>query len=173
MTGRRTTPRIRERRRPPALVTDLPVLAVLVACSATVAVFWAHVITGLVLIVLVGVHLSTRRRRLLRRRRARHQLPYGAFLVVATAAAATGLLRWAGVAPQHVWHGGLSYLVLGMATVHLWSIRRALRARLRQRRARGRQSRKDSRVRTELTPRATNAFPASPLVTIVADGSDR
>ena len=29
--------------------------------------------------------------------------------------AVTGLLRWAGVPHEYVWHGGIGYLVLGLA----------------------------------------------------------
>jgi eukaryotic-like serine/threonine-protein kinase len=32
--------------------------------------------------------------------------------------AVTGLLRWAGVPHEYVWHGGIGYLVLGLAGVH-------------------------------------------------------
>jgi hypothetical protein len=113
------------RRLPPAVKTDLPVLVALIAAWLTVAVFWAHLATGLLLIALIALHLYTRRRL------PRHRLAYGLFIVAATAMAATGLLRWAGMPPQYVWHGGISYLVLGLVAVHLWSIRRALRARIR------------------------------------------
>jgi hypothetical protein len=113
------------RRLPPAVKTDLPVLVALIAAWLTVAVFWAHLATGLLLIALIALHLYTRRRW------PRRRLAYGLFIVAATAMAATGLLRWAGIPPQYVWHGGISYLVLGLVAVHLWSIRRALRARIR------------------------------------------
>jgi MFS family permease len=113
------------RRLPPAVKTDLPVLVALIAAWLTVALFWAHLATGLLLIALIALHLYTRRRR------PRRRLAYGLFIVAATAMAATGLLRWAGIPPQYVWHGGISYLVLGLVAVHLWSIRRALRARIR------------------------------------------
>lgn len=119
----------------PALVTDLPVLAGLVLCWLTIPVFWAHLATGLALIVLIGVHLRTRRRRVLSGR-TRHRFGYGLLLLAATAMSATGLLRWAGVPPQQVWHGGISYLLLGLVVVHLWVVRRALRARTRRPRTR-------------------------------------
>ena len=121
-----------KRRLPPAVVTDLPVLVVLVVSWLTVAVFWAHLATGLVLIAMVAMHLSTRRRVPVRGVRMRRRLAYAVFLVAATAVAVTGLLRWAGVPPQYVWHGGISYLLLGLVGVHLWSVRRALRARFRR-----------------------------------------
>lgn len=48
-------------RLPPAVRTDLPVLAMLVLCwlALTVAA-WAHLVTGLVLLVVIGVHLRSR-----------------------------------------------------------------------------------------------------------------
>jgi hypothetical protein len=126
-------PSTRMRRFSPALVTDLPVLVVLVLAWLTVPVFWAHLVTGLALIAIAGMHLSTRRRPPLRGGRARRRVPYALFLVAAAAVAVTGLLRWAGMPPQYVWHGGISYLLLGLVVVHLWSVRRALRARFRPR----------------------------------------
>jgi hypothetical protein len=116
---------------PPALVTDVPVLALLVLAWLTVSVFWAHLITGLVLIALIGIHLLTRRRLPLCVGRARQRVAYGVFLATAAAMAATGVLRWVGIPPQYTWHGGISYLALGLAMVHLWSVRRRLLARIR------------------------------------------
>jgi len=43
------------------------------------------------------------------------------------------LLRWAGISPEYLWHGGISYLVVGLASVHVWSVRRLLSARIRTR----------------------------------------
>ncbi|HYZ69752.1 MAG TPA: hypothetical protein VE666_18470 [Mycobacterium sp.] len=106
-------------------------LVALIAAWLTVAVFWAHLATGLLLIALIALHLSTRRRLPLRGVGPRRGLAYGLFIVAATAMAATGLLRWAGVPHQYAWHGGISYLVLGLAAVQLWSVRRALLARIR------------------------------------------
>jgi hypothetical protein len=120
------------RRLPPAVVTDVPVLVVTVLAWLTVALFWAHVAAGLVLVALVALHLHTRRRPPWRGAPPRHQLAYGMFIVAATAMAASGLLRLAGVPPQYVWHGGISYTVLGLMALHVWSIRRALRARVRR-----------------------------------------
>ncbi len=133
------------RRLPPAFVTDLPVLVVLVLAWVTVPVFWAHLAIGLALIAIVGMHLSTRRRLPMRGVRIRRRLAYAVFLVAATAMAVTGLLRWAGVPREYVWHGGISYLVLGLAGVHLWSVRRALRARFRPR-TRGERSQQQRRA---------------------------
>jgi hypothetical protein len=131
----------RTSRLPPALVTDLPVLALLVICWLLVPVAWAHLTAGLILIGWIGVHLWTRRRRLgrlfwpnppvLSARRVARRFGYGLFLAAVAAMTVTGLLRWAGVAPQYVWHGGVSYFLLSIVVVHLWSIRRPLRARLR------------------------------------------
>jgi hypothetical protein len=115
----------------PAFATDIPVLALLIVAWVTVPLFWAHVATGLALIALIGVHLFTRPRLPLRVGRVRRRLAYATFLIAATAMAATGLLRWAGVPHDYVWHGGISYLVLGLASVHMWSVRRRLRARIR------------------------------------------
>jgi hypothetical protein len=106
-------------------------LALLVAAWLTVPVFWAHLVTGLTLIAVIGIHLLTRRRVPLRGGRARRRIAYAAFLLAATAMATTGLLRWVGIPPQYLWHGGISYLVLGLASVHVWSVRRRLRARIR------------------------------------------
>jgi hypothetical protein len=117
---------------PPAFVTDVPVLAMMVLAWLTVPVFWAHLVTGLTLIALIGIHLLTRQRLPLRVGRARRRVAYAVFLATAAAMAATGLLRWAGVPPQYVWHGGISYLVLALASVHGWSVRRRLRGRIRR-----------------------------------------
>lgn len=115
----------------PAVATDIPVLALLVLAWLTVSAFWAHLITGLLLIALIGVHLLTRQRPPLRFGRARRRVAYAVFLAAAAAMTATGLLRWVGVPPQYLWHGGISYVVLGLASVHMWSVRRRLRARIR------------------------------------------
>ena len=97
----------------------------------TVAVLWAHLAAGLLLIALIAVHLHTRHRLPWHGASLRRRLVYVVFLVAATWMAASGLLRLAGVPPQYVWHGGISYAVLGLAVVHIWSMRRALRARFR------------------------------------------
>lgn len=147
------------RRLPPALVTDLPVLALLVICWLLVPVAWAHLTTGVALIGLIGVHLWTRRRRLRRlfrrnspalsARRLARRFGYWLFLAAAAAMTVTGLLRWAGVAPQYVWHGGVSYFLLSMVAVHLWSIRRPLRARLRSDRGSPPSGRRPTRETTD------------------------
>jgi hypothetical protein len=117
----------------PAFTTDIPVLALLIVAWLTVPVFWLHLLTGLALIAVIGIHLLTRRGVPLGGGRARRRLIYTAFLLAATAMATTGLLRWAGIPPEYVWHGGISYFVMGLASVHVWSVRRRLRARLRSR----------------------------------------
>ena len=122
-----------KRRLPPAVLTDLPVLVVLVLAWVTVAVFWAHLATGMALIAIVGMHLYTRRRLPLHGGRARRRVAYALFLVAAAAVAVTGLMRLAGLPPRYVWHGGIGYLLLGLVAVHLWSVRRTLRARFRPR----------------------------------------
>jgi hypothetical protein len=114
-------------------VTDVPVLGAMVLAWLTIAVFWAHLAAGLLLVAVIALHLLTRHRLPWRSASSRHRLAYGVLLVAATAMAASGLLRWAGVPPQYVWHGGISYAVLGLVLVHVWSIRRALRARFRSR----------------------------------------
>ena len=139
------------RRLPPALVTDLPVLGLLVLCWLLVPIAWAHLATGLALAGLIGVHLRTRPRQVARlplrdrrpgsARQAGRRLGYGVFLAAAAAMTVTGLLRWSGVPPQYVWHGGISYLLLTLVVVHLWSIRRPLRARLRTVSGTGRRAR--------------------------------
>lgn len=123
------------------MVTDLPVLALLVGCWLLLPLAWAHLATGLVLAGVIGVHLRTRARpvrRLFRRdtrpisaRQVVRRAGYWVFVAAAAGMTATGLLRWAGVAPQYLWHGGVSYLSLTLVVVHLWSVRRPLRARLR------------------------------------------
>ncbi|HEX2286149.1 MAG TPA: hypothetical protein VHI10_15200 [Mycobacterium sp.] len=118
-------------RAPPAVLTDVPVLVLLIVAWVTVPVFWAHVATGLTLIGLIAVHLTTRRRVPLRTGAVWRRLAYAAFLLVAVAMAATGLMRLAGMPPEQTWHGGISYLAMGLAAVHLWSVRRVLRTRIR------------------------------------------
>lgn len=120
----------------PALVTDLPVLVTLVLSWLLVPVAWAHVATGLLLAGLVLVHLRTRpgaARRMLRRtwpgrRSARWALSW-IVLSAAAAASGTGFLRWVGVPPEDTWHGGTGYVLLTAVALHLWSVRRRLRAR--------------------------------------------
>lgn len=126
------------RRLPPALVTDLPVLVVLVGCWLLVPLPWAHLTTGLGLLALVLVYLATRRRlpaRLLRRPRSGRRLAAmasaWAVLVAMAAVTVTGSLRWAGVPREEAWHGGAGYLLLTTVMWHLWSVRRRLRARTR------------------------------------------
>ena len=121
------------RQLPPAVLTDVPVLAVMVLAWLTVAVPWAHLAAGLVLIALIALHLYTRPRLSWRGAQPRRRLAYGMFTFAATAMAASGLLRWASMPPQSVWHDGISYTVLGLMALHVWSIRRALRARVRRR----------------------------------------
>lgn len=126
------------RRAPAALRTDVPVLVALLACWMTVPVPSAHLACGLGLVGLVGVHLRTRWTRVRalvlpgsrpRRTRVRRSV-HMALVVVAVAAALTGVLRWAGLRPEQVWHGGVSYLLLGLVVVHVVAIRRRLRSRL-------------------------------------------
>ena len=119
------------RRLPRAVVTDVPVLGAMVLAWLTVAVFWAHLAAGLLPVAFIAVHLQTRRRMPWRGGSSRRRLAYGVFLVAAMGMAASGLLRWVGVPPQYVWHGGISYAVLGLAVVHVWSVRHRFRARFR------------------------------------------
>jgi len=151
-TTRRVERGKRLRRLPPALVTDLPVLGLLVLCWLLVPIAWAHLATGLALAALIGVHLRTRPRPFARP--FRHDRPLGSvrqlgrrlghwvFLAAAVAMTVTGLLRWAGVPPQYLWHGGISYLLLTLVVVHLWAIRRPLWARLRAVSGTGRRARR-------------------------------
>jgi hypothetical protein len=106
-------------------------LALLVVAWLTVPVSWAQLVTGLALIAVIGVHLFTRPRSPLRAGRVRRRLAYATFLIAATAMAMTGLLRWVGIPPQYLWQGGISYLVLALASVHMWSVRRRLCAWIR------------------------------------------
>src|SRR3954451_12048490 len=120
---------------PAALRSDAPVLVALLACWMTVPAPWAHLACGLGLVGLVGLHLRTRWSRVralvvpvarpggTAAGRAVHVV----LVVVAVAAALTGALRWAGLRPELVWHGGTSYLVVA----HVVVVRRRLRSRLR------------------------------------------
>lgn len=135
MTGE--APTLRHVRLAPALVTDLPVLLAFVGRWVLVPVGWAHVLIGMAMAGLVVVHLRSRpglARRLLRRPRSvrRFTRQASSWLVVAAAAAVTvtGLLRWAGLPPEHTWHGGTGWALLAAVTVHLWLVRRPLWARL-------------------------------------------
>lgn len=129
------------RRFAPALVTDVPVLLVLLGSSVTAG--WAHIAAGIALVVLVYVHVRTRRGRMprmLRQPRSPRRLAAAAsswLLVVATVAvSATGLLRWAGCLPENAWHGGSGVLLVTVVAGHLWLVRHRLRARLRSAKAR-------------------------------------
>jgi hypothetical protein len=129
------------RRLPPALTTDLPVLVMLVACWMLVPVAWAHLVTGFALVALILIHLWTRRGlvaglfrgdRRTRRRRWGRRLAYGLFFLAAIGMTASGVMRWAGMPPEHTAHAAVSTMLLAGALVHLWSSRRGLRARLRR-----------------------------------------
>lgn len=132
------TPTPRRPRLAPALVTDLPVLLALTACTLLLPVTWAHIASGLAMTGLAVAHLRTRRglaRRVLRRPRSarRFAVQVSSWLLVAAVAAvtATGLLRWAGWSPERTWHGGTGWALLGAVTGHLWLVRHRLRRRLR------------------------------------------
>lgn len=129
------------RRLPLALTTDLPVLVMLVVCWLLVPVGWAHLASGIALAALALFHLWTRRRKVARlfrgsrsagRRRWTRRIAYVLFLTSAFLMTASGLLRWAGVPPEHTAHAETSTLLTAGALIHLWSARRALRARLRR-----------------------------------------
>lgn len=129
------------RRLPPALTTDLPVLVMLVACWMLVPVALAHLATGFALVALILVHLWTRRGlvtglfrgdRPARRHRWGRRLGYGLFFLAAIAMTVSGVMRWAGMPPEHTAHAATSTMLLAGALVHLWASRRALRARLRR-----------------------------------------
>jgi hypothetical protein len=129
-------PRERARKLPPAWVTDLPVLALLVGSWLLIAVPWAHLATGLAALGWVAAHLATRRRlgaRLRRRMRSLRavttMVSAWALLLAMAATTVTGALRWAGVPREAAWHGGTGYLLLAALLWHLWVIRRPLRAR--------------------------------------------
>jgi cytochrome b561 len=106
MHGRTVRIALLSRRAPAALRTDVPVLVALLACWMTVSVPWAHLACGLGFVGLLGMHLRTRWRRVRalvrpvarprgpRARRAVHV----ALVLVALAAALTGVLRWGGFA---------------------------------------------------------------------------
>ncbi|MCH6159360.1 hypothetical protein [Streptomyces marispadix] len=129
-------------RRPPlALTTDIPVLVMLVACWMLVPVAWAHLATGFALAALILVHLWTRRGlvaglfrgdRRTRGHRWGRRLAYGLFFLAAIAMTVSGVMRWAGMPPEHTAHAATSTMLLAGALVHLWASRRALRARLRR-----------------------------------------
>ncbi|SCK55931.1 hypothetical protein [Streptomyces sp. WMMB 322] len=129
------------RRLPPALTTDIPVLVMLVACWMLVPVAWAHLATGFALVALILLHLWTRRGlvaglfrgdRRTRRGRWGRRLAYGLFLLAAILMTASGVMRWAGMPPEHTAHAATSTMLLAGALVHIWASRRALRARLRR-----------------------------------------
>jgi hypothetical protein len=115
-------------------VLDVPVGVVLVACWLLVSIAWAHIVTGLVLIGWIVAHLLTW---LVGTGSATHRIGSALVLVLATAMAVSGLLRWAGVPPRYAVHATSSYLLLSVLGLHLWAVRRQLRARLRVRRVSG------------------------------------
>lgn len=130
---------------PPAVLFDIPVLVVLLVCWGTISVYWAHLLTGLLLTLLILVHLVDRRRKLGRlfarrpvsrpRNRMFWLIANLVFLIVATAMVASGLLRWANVPPQYAWHAASSYALLTVVGAHLIVEWRPLLARLRRHRA--------------------------------------
>jgi hypothetical protein len=134
-------PAARARGLPLALTTDIPVLIMLVACWMLVPVAWAHLATGFALVALILLHLWTRRGRIAQlfrgdRRTRRHRwgrrIAYVLFFLAAILMTASGVLRWAGLPPEHTAHAATSTLLLAGALAHIWSSRRALRARLRR-----------------------------------------
>lgn len=123
--------------------TDLPVLAVLVLCWLALAVAaWAHLVTGLALLIVIGVHLRSRwpQVRALTRgtgrpvsmRRFARRSAHWLLLAVTAAMIASGLARWAGVPARDAWHGISSYTLLGAVAVHLLLMRQRLWIRLRR-----------------------------------------
>lgn len=125
----------------PALITDIPVLLMLVACWMLVPVAWAHLVTGFALVALILIHLWTRRGKTAQlfrgdRRTKRHRwvrrITYVLFFVAALLMTATGVMRWTGIPPEHSAHAATSTLLLAGALVHIWSSRRALGSRLRR-----------------------------------------
>ncbi|MBZ4016098.1 hypothetical protein [Streptomyces purpurogeneiscleroticus] len=145
------------RRLPPALTTDLPVLVMLVACFMLVPLYWAHIVTGVALIVLTAIHLWTRRgkvARLLRGdrrtalRRWRRRSGYMLFFLAALLMTVTGGMRWAGMPPDDTGHAAVSTMLIVAAVPHLWVSRRALRARLRVRRTGGARTVHRHRIRS-------------------------
>lgn len=135
-----SSPQASRRRLPPALLYDIPVGVLVVVSWLLVGIAWAHTLAGLALIGMIVVHLATRRvalGRLARPPRGRRvravarRLGYGLFLVIAAAMVVTGLLRWVGVPSQDARHGIFSYSLLGVVAVHVWIVRRPLRARFR------------------------------------------
>lgn len=131
----------RVRRLPPALTTDVPVLVMLVACWMLVPVAWAHLATGFALVALILLHLWTRRGKIAllfrgdrreRRHRWSRRIAYVLFFLAAFLMTASGVMRWAGVPPEHSAHAATSTLLTAGVLLHLWFSRRALRARLRR-----------------------------------------
>ncbi|MFC4494869.1 hypothetical protein ACFPA8_12060 [Streptomyces ovatisporus] len=151
-------PVARVRDLPPALTTDVPVLVMLVACWMLVPVAWAHLATGFALVALILLHLWTRRGRIAQlfrgdRRTRRHRWSrrsaYVLFFLAAILMTASGVMRWAGLPPEHTAHAATSTLLLAGALAHIWASRRALRARLRRTAgaAAGRQQRSSTTAR--------------------------
>lgn len=105
------------------------------------SVWLTHVVTGVALAGVILAHLLAHRAGVARRfrlpRRAPRRAPgmragYALFLALAVAMTASGVARWVGVPPQRALHATTSYGLLLAAVVHLWVVRRALRARLRR-----------------------------------------
>ena len=134
-------PVTRVRKLPLALTTDIPVLVMLVVCWMLVPVAWAHLATGFALVALILIHLWTRRGQIsqlfrgdrrTRRHRWSRRIAYGLFFLAALLMTASGVMRWAGMPPEHTAHAATSTMLLVGALAHLWASRRALRARLRR-----------------------------------------
>lgn len=115
--------------RRPGLWFDLPVALLLLVCWMTIPLALAHLLTGLALTAGLVVHLCTRR--VVFPRRA--ALAVSVLLVAAALTVLTGLLRWAGLPKEVVFHAVPSYTLVALAIWHAVRRRRALRARLRPR----------------------------------------
>lgn len=116
----------------PVLLFDLPMLVLVIACWMTVAVWFAHVATGIALIVMAVAHLCTRKLTVGKK-------PIWWVLLVAggLAMSVTGVLRMVGVPPLYANHALGSYLFLTVVVVHLVFIRRILTGRIRNQLIRG------------------------------------
>lgn len=120
-------------RRRPGLWFDLPVALLLILCWMTIPLVVAHLVTGLLLTVVLVLHLCTRRTLFPRRRTFRPVVAAAILLAAAALTLLTGLLRWAGMPREVVFHAVPSYSLVAFAIWHVVRRRRALLARIRPR----------------------------------------
>lgn len=111
-----------------ALLTDLPVAALLLIGWFTIPTGIVHVVAGVLFVAVAAFHVLTRPRLLSAVRRLR--VTTWVVIVSAVIMTVSGFVQWAGVQAMIPVHAGSSGVLIIAAVVHVWQRRRRLKARL-------------------------------------------